>query len=140
MAGTTSAWPSKIAGGSVAFDATPMSTHSTAADAFLSPKWPELAKPSVILFSPSASAPAGIVRCTVCQPSASGTAADDLPRALARTVCLTGDFRRRVMTPACAWAAVSGTSSTACVWASATRLPSSDCRSFQVGSGREKCT
>ena len=117
-----------------------MSIHSTAADAFLSPNLPELAKPSVIRFSPSTSAPAGSAIDTVCQPSFTGIAAEALPAAVARTVCLTGDLKCSVTLLALACAAVSGTSSTACVCASATRLPSSVSRSFQVGSGREKWT
>ncbi|HEX4458221.1 MAG TPA: hypothetical protein VIA18_09625, partial [Polyangia bacterium] len=114
--------------------------HVTAADAFLSPNLPELAKPSVILFSPSTSAPGGSAIATVCQPSFTGIAADALPLAVARTVCFTGDLKCKVTVSPLACAAVSGTSSTACVCASATRLPSSTSRSFHVGSGREKCT
>ena len=69
---------------------------------------------------------------TSCQPSLSGTAAEAWPEMVARTVCRVGDLSRMVSVASLIWSTVSGTSRTACPPASATRLPSSTLRNFQV--------
>ena len=99
------------------------------------PKCPELAKPSSdLVLALDERARGQRAPSTVCQPSASGIAGDAWPlRGRAHRLL---DRRLQAQRHACRrWPAraVSGTSSTAWVCASATCLPSSAWRSFQVG-------